>query len=110
MANIHLWAINQLECYPEFEGKKDVVFNIHWQRVASSDAGFSADVYGTQAVVLDPTALFTPFANLTKNQVVDWLVAAMGAARVAELDAALDAKIEALTNPPILTPALPWSA
>ena len=108
MANTHLWAIDQLDCYPEHEGKKDVVFNIYWRRAASSNAGLMADTYGSQAIVLEAGKPFTPFANLTKNQVIDWLVAAMGAARVAEIDASLDAKIAAQVNPPVTNPPLPW--
>lgn len=110
MANVHLWAIEQLECYPEHEGYKDVVFNIHWRRAASSNSGLMADTYGSQAVALEAGKPFTPFANLTKNQVVDWLTAAMGADRVAEIDASLDAKIAAQVNPSVTTPTLPWSS
>lgn len=110
MANTYTWDVAQLECYPEHDGKKDVVFNIHWRRIATKTSSVTADAYGSQIVTLDPAMPFTPFANITKNQVIDWLVAAMGADRVAEIDAGLDAKIEALTNPPVLIPALPWSA
>jgi hypothetical protein len=108
MANTHLWVIDQLECYSEHDGKKDVVFNIHWRRTASNGLGLSADVYGVQAIALEADKPFTLFANLTKNQVVDWLEAAMGADRVAEMDADLDAQIDAKANPPVIAPPLPW--
>jgi hypothetical protein len=104
MANT--WIIEQLDCYPEHDGRKDVVFNIHWRR----SAGPMVDIYGSQAVTINPDAPFTPFANLTKKQVVQWLVDAMGASRVAEIDASLAAAVEAKAKPSVLTPALPWGA
>jgi hypothetical protein len=109
MPNTYSWVISQLECYPEHEGKPDVVFTIHWRRQAT-DGTHTADVYGSQGVTLDPAAPFTPFADLTKEQVEGWLEDAMGAERVAELDANLDKQISDQIDPPVVTPPLPWSA
>ena len=109
MANTYNWIIRQLECYPQQDGKQDVVFTIHWRRQADDGAGHMADVYGTQGVTLDPAAPFTPYDQLTQAQVEGWLEDAMGADRVAELDTNLDAQIAALVNPPVVRPPLPWS-
>lgn len=108
MSNTCNWIISQLDCYPEHEGKPDVVFTIHWRRQAT-DGTHMADVYGSQAVTLDAGAPFTPYADLTQAQVEGWLVDAMGVERVAELDAILAAQIEAQVNPPVVTPPLPWA-
>lgn len=108
MANTYQWCINQLECYSQHEGKTDVVFTIHWDRVASDGAGHDARVYGSQSVTLDPNAPFTPFADLTEAQVIGWLEAALGADTLASQIAALDAQIENQINPPVITPQLPW--
>ena len=109
MLNTHNWVISQIECYPEKDGKQDVVFVIHWRRQAT-DGTHTADVYGSQGVTLDPAAPFTPYAQLTQSQVEGWLEDAMGADKVAELDANLDKQIAALVNPPVVRPPLPWSA
>lgn len=109
MANTYTWVISQLECYPEHEGKQDVVFVCHWRRQATDGTHF-ADVYGSQSVTLDPDAPFTPYADLTQADVEGWLEDAMGAERVAEMDAALDTQIENQINPPVITPPLPWIA
>jgi hypothetical protein len=108
MPNTYNWVITQLECYPQQDDKQDVVFTIHWRRQAT-DGTHMADVYGTQGVTLDPAAPFTPFADLTQAMVEGWLVDAMGADRVAELDANLDKQIANLINPPVVRPPLPWS-
>lgn len=109
MPNTYNWVISQMECYPEHEGKQDVVFTIHWRRQAT-DGTHMADVYGSQGVTLDPDADFTPFEDLTKEMVEGWLEDAMGAERVAELDAGLDKQIAALVNPPVVRPPLPWAS
>lgn len=107
MPNTYTWVISQLECYPQHEGHTDVVFTVHWRRQAT-DGTHMADIYGSQAVTLDPDAPFTPFAQITKAQVEGWLEDAMGEERIAELDANLDKQIEDQINPPVVRPALPW--
>lgn len=108
MANTYSWQINALDSYPEQDGKQDVVFTIHWTR-AATDGEHNASVYGTQGVTLDPEAPFTPYADLTQDQVEGWLVAAMGEEQVAAMDASLDQQIENQINPPVVTLPLPWS-
>lgn len=107
MANQYSWIISQLECYPQHNNHADVVFTIHWRRQAT-DGTHNADIYGAQAVTLDPDAPFTPFANLTEAQVIGWLEAALGADTLAAQIASLDTQIENQINPPVITPPLPW--
>jgi len=108
LSNTYIWVISQLEAYPQHEGHSDVVFTIHWRRQAT-DGTHTADIYGSQSVTLDPDAPFTPYADLTQAIVEGWLKDAMGAERVAEMDAALDKQIEDQINPPIVRMPLPWS-
>lgn len=108
MAN-YAWAVSQLECYPEVDGKTHVVFSIHWRRQATNGA-HTADAYGTQNLMLDPKAPFTPYDQLTQAQVESWLVKAMGAERIADIDAAIAKQIADQIEPPVVTPPLPWSA
>lgn len=103
------WQIMLIKCYPEVDGNTDVVFEINWRREAASD-GFVADVYGSQAITLDASAPFTPYADLTEAQVIAWLEEAMGAEALAAIDAQLDAHIQKQINPTVLTPPLPWVA
>jgi hypothetical protein len=107
MANQYSWQIAQLECYPEHEGHTDVVFTCHWRRQAT-DGTHTADIYGSQAVTLDPDAPFTPYANLTEAQVIGWLEAAFGDELLEAQQKALDKQIEDQINPPVIRPQLPW--
>jgi hypothetical protein len=108
MHNTYTWVIPELECYPQKDGFSDVVFMIHWKRELTDDV-HTVDVYGTQAVALDPEAPFTPFDQITKAQVEGWLEGAMGAEKIAEINDILDEQIQHRKNPPIVRPALPWA-
>jgi len=109
MTNTYTWQIMQLECYPQHEGHQDVVFVCHWRRQATDGNGHTADTYGSQSVTLAPDAPFTPYADLTFEQVVGWLEDAMGEEQLAAQVASLDKQIEDQINPPVIRPPLPWA-
>jgi len=109
MAVTNTWAVIQMNCYPEVDGEEDVVFNVHWT-LTGSDGTYQGNVYGTQAVSLNPDAPFIPFADLTEAQVVGWVKDAMGEEAVAALEANIDGQIANAKNPPVVNPALPWAA
>ncbi len=108
MATEYKWVISQLDCYPTQDNKTDVVFVVHWRRQAT-DGTYNADIYGSQAVTLDPSATYIPYAELTEADVIGWLEDAMGAETLAAQKAALDKQIEDQINPPVVRPALPWA-
>ena len=109
MANTYTWKIEALDCAPSAEGQTNVVNTIHW-RVNGTDGTHNATVYGTQGVAYTAGSPFTAFNSLTEAEVIGWLQSAMGAEKVAELEANLDAQIAALVTPAVVTPALPWAA
>lgn len=109
MAITYDWRVEQMEAYPEKDGHEDVVFTVHW-RVNASEDNYNATTYGSIGVTLDASAPFTPYADLTKAQVIDWVQDAMGAEQVANIEANLTKQIADLKNPPVIRPALPWAA
>lgn len=109
MTYSYSWVLSQLDCYPEHEGRENVVFAVHWRRQATDGKGHVADIYGVEAVNLPPSASFTPFDELTKEQVIGWIESCITVERIADIDAALARKIDAQINPPIVAPPLPWS-
>lgn len=109
MAISYSWVISQLDCYPEHEGRADVVFIVHWRRQADDGDGHTGDVFGMLPLVLDPAAPFTPYAELTFSQICGWVEDTLGAAQIAQLDANLDRQIANQINPPVVVPPLPWA-
>lgn len=108
MAITYNWTVAQLDAYPTYENHTDVVFTVHW-RMDGTDGEHTAGVYGSVGLTLDPEATFTPYADLTEAQVVGWVKDALGEEQVAGYEANVAAQIDALVNPPVVTPPLPWS-
>lgn len=109
MATTYNWAVSALDCYPEYEGHEDVVFVCHW-RLDGTDGEYTAGVYGTVGLTLDPEAPYTPYADLTEAQVIGWVKDALGEEQVASYEENVANQIAALVNPPVVTPPLPWGA
>ena len=102
------WVISAMECKPQEGSLTDVVVTIHWRRQATeivNEKEYFADVYGAYSCPM-PEGTFTPYPELTKEQVEGWLDAGLD---VPALDANLDAQIANQVNPPIVQLPLPWS-
>ncbi len=108
MPNTYAWVIEQLDCYPELDGHTDVVFTAHW-RLNGTDGTYNGTVYGSVGLSFQPGEPFTPYADLTQDQVVGWVQAALGPEQVQSLTDNVAAQIAAQVNPPVVTPPLPWA-
>lgn len=97
-----------MDAYPEYEGNADVVFTVHWT-LNAVDGEHAGSVYGSAGLTLDPEATYVPYADLTKEQVVGWVHAALGEEQVAAYEAGVLAQIELQKNPTVVTPTLPWA-
>ena len=109
MSVTNTWIIEQMNCYPQSEGQTDVVFTVHW-RVNATDGTYNATSYGTVGVTYMAGLPYTPYADLTQDQVVEWVQGSIGAEQVANIEAGLATNIANQVNPPVVTPKLPWSA
>ena len=99
------WTVTQMDCYPEADNKQDVVFNVHWTCAGVQDT-YSASVYSTCSVTISADEPFTPYADLTQDQVLGWCWE-NGVDKTAT-EAAVEQQIQNLIDPPIISPALPW--
>lgn len=108
MAITYDWIVEQMEAYPEKDGFENVVFTCHW-RANAADGNYTATSYGSVGVTLDPDADFTPYENLTQEQVVSWVKDALGSEQVADIERGLAGQIDNLKNPPVVRPPLPWA-
>lgn len=107
MSIINNWVVEQMNCYPSAEGQTDVVFTVHW-RVNATDGTFYATAYGTVGITYVAGSPYTPYADLTQDQVIGWVQNAMGPEQVASIEASLATSIANQVNPPVVTPLLPW--
>ena len=100
------WTITAMNCYPTVGSETDVVFVVHWT-CSGTDGTYTSSVYSTCSVPT-PTGTFTPYSDLTQEQVLGWIWD-NGVDKDAT-EAAVQAQIEAQINPPIVTLPLPWAA
>jgi hypothetical protein len=110
MAIVYNWVVSAMDEYPTTpDDLTDVVFTVHWRRNATDVVGdktYFADVYGSLAVPAPSPEDFTPYPDLTFEQVCGWLDAGLD---VAAIDAGLAVQIENLINPPVVSLPLPWA-
>lgn len=112
MANTYSWVINALDTYPTQDSLLDVVYNIHWGLIATSDQTdtegnvYTASSIGAQAIPAAETESFTAFEDLTQEIVEVWLEASD--LDVDEIKASLDAQITEKITPTSVTKATPW--
>ncbi len=98
------WIIEAMDCKPTEGSLTDVVIVAHW-RCNGTDGTYSATVYGTCGFS-QPGDPFTPYANLTEQQVLGWCWA-NGVDKDAT-EANVNQQIVNQVNPPVITPPLPW--
>ena len=106
MTITYTWTVTAMDCYPQEGGDTDVVFTVHWT-CAGVDGLYKSSVYSTCNVPLTQ-GTFTPYADLTQDQVLGWIWA-NGVDQTAT-EAAVAQQIENQINPPVVTPPLPWAA
>jgi hypothetical protein len=99
-----------MNAYPTVGSETDVVFNVHWTCYCTQTTDgkdYSASVYSTCQVPA-PTENFTPYEDLTQEQVLGWIWA-NGVDKDAT-EAAVQSQIDGQINPTVVTPPLPWAA
>lgn len=98
------WTIDSMDCYAQSQGNADVVYNAHW-RCTGVDGDASASVYGTCAVPYAGGS-FTPYQNLTQQEVLDWVWE--NGVNQQEIEASITSQVNAILNPSTVNPTLPW--
>jgi len=105
MATTYKWVVSQLDTAPSEDTLTDVVKVVHW-RYQAEDGTYNADVYGAMVCATPSETDFTVYADLTYEQVCEWLEAGLD---VQALETNLEAQIEYQKNPPIVNLPLPWN-
>lgn len=108
MSVSYTWTITQMDCYPNAEGQTDVVFIAHWT-LTGNDGAYNGSVYGTTGLTYTAGTPYTPYADLTQDQVVGWVKTALGTEQVAAYEANIATQIANQINPPVVAPPLPWN-
>ena len=107
-----LWLIERLLVKPTEGPNTDVVITADWRCNGTETTGsgdtektYSGTCYGSCSFA-PPTGSFTPYEDLTQEQVLDWCYA-NGVDKTA-IEANVTAQINDQINPPVVTLPLPW--
>lgn len=102
------WSIDWLQASTqEINGHVEVVLSAGW-RLTGVDGEYSASSYGSVSFPQpEEGGAYTPYADLTEEQVLGW-VWENGIDKDAA-EASVTGQVEALVNPPTITPPLPWA-
>lgn len=98
MAVEYTLKIQQIDCIPELDGKADVVSRVHWAYTAK-DGDRTASCGGAVNIPLEDGD-FTPYSNLTEQQVIQWVLDSLPLDRIQQ---SLFDQIQVQSKP------LPWS-
>ena len=98
------WTIERLLVKPTEGSLTDVVITADWRCNGSQDQ-YSGTCYGS-ASFAPPTEGFTPYPDLTQEQVLGWCFA--NGVNQAAIEANVTQQINDQINPPIIAPPLPW--
>ena len=101
-----LWLIERLLVKPTEGSLTDVVITADW-RCNGTDETYSGTCYGSCSFQ-PPSGSFTPYEDLTQDQVLQWCYE-NGVDKTA-IEANVSLQIENQINPPVLTLPLPWVA
>lgn len=103
------WAIEWMQCKPSEGQYADVVVSAGWSCSGTETANsvdYKSANNGTASFPM-PSGSFTPYDQLTQEQVLGWCWA-NGVDQTA-VEANVQMQIDGQINPPIVQPPLPWA-
>ena len=100
-----IWTILSMECKPSEGNLTDVVVTAEWQ-CAGYEGQVNSYAYANCSFPM-PTGSFTPYPDLTQDQVLGWCWAS--GVNKTEVEAQVAAQVAKLVNPSVVVLPLPWA-
>ena len=102
------WLVERMDVLPQEGGETDVVVTVYW-KLNGTNGEYNGSVYGSVTLSpYEPGEPFTPYEELTQEQVLGWVFEALGDL-VPQYEASVATQIQNQIKPPVITPPLPWS-
>ena len=99
------WIVEWCQTTPDNADPAKAVLQVGW-RVTGTQDTYTATVYSTCTLPPADPASFTPYADLTQDQVLNWCWA--NGVDKASAEAAVQANIDNQREPKVIQPPLPW--
>lgn len=108
MAVTYVWDLAPLDVRLAEDGMTNVVYNVNW-RLIGTDGDYSASVYGSVGVAAPSPDAFTPYEDLTEEQVQLWVTEGLGEEQIDAYKVGIANQIERQKNPIDASLQPPWS-
>lgn len=105
------WKIVNMMTLPELDNHSDVVVSVQWQ-LTGVDGNYTSNVSSWTQLTLQQGAGFTPYNQLTEEQVIGWVQSALGADNVRNSEISVQRGIDLQKSPSTLPESqpLPWAS
>ena len=94
--------------YIDYQGQSNVVCVVYWN-LNGEDGGYMASHAGDTSLTYQSGSPFTPYDELTEDQVIGWVKTSLGEDQIKTIEAELQTQLDDLINPPVVLLPLPWS-
>lgn len=101
------WTFPAFDCILNEDGLQKVVTTVHWRYRGTDEDGITAEAYGAQAVGEPNPDAFTPYPNLSKEQVIGWMESVID---MEQLNQNIQTQIDLIKNPIQVTLPAPWNS
>lgn len=101
------WSIVALDVHTKVGEMDSVVYQVHWS-AQMVDGEHSASIIGADSLTDPDPDSFTPFEDLDKDTVLEWLHAKMGEERLQQMEESLLSQIEDKKHPKSYTVRPSW--
>jgi hypothetical protein len=107
MANTYTWKITNMTVQKELDNFTDVVIETEWSCTGTDGTHYASSLPGTTRIMFEGGVDFTPYNDLTQEQVLNWIWARGVDQNAVQSD--IDNQINLQVNPPSVILPLPWN-
>lgn len=100
------WIFYAFDCRIEEDGLQKVVKTVHWRYRGTDEDGITAETYGAQAVGEPNPDAFTPYPQISEEQVIGWMEETMD---IETMNENIASQINLIKNPVTETLSTPWN-
>jgi len=101
----YIWKFPSFDCIINKDGLQTIITTVYWILTGTDEDNISATIYGSQPVGQPNPETFTPFPEISKEQVIGWMESSMN---VDALKENLAIQIDLIKNPITEVLPAPW--
>lgn len=101
----YTWAFPAFDCKVDENGLQKVVTTVHWRYKGTDEDGVTGETYGAQPIGEPNPDAFTPYPQISEEQVIGWMEANMNIEAIQET---ITSQINLIKTPVTETLSAPW--